>query len=72
MPSIIVRVIRGRTIEQKRELVKRMTDDMVSVFGSVRDSVNIVIEEVEPENSARGGVLRLDRDAGPISSHPGS
>jgi 4-oxalocrotonate tautomerase len=62
MPRIIVQSIVGRTVEQKRELVRRMTEVVVDVYEVAPETVTIYIEEVPPENFARRGVLALDRD----------
>jgi 4-oxalocrotonate tautomerase len=63
MPRIIVEAHRGRTVDQKRELIRRITDDVVEVFGAARDTVSVLIQESELENVGRGGILDLDRQA---------
>jgi len=63
MPRIIVQAHKGRTLDQKRELIKRITDDVVEVFGAARDTVSVLIQESELENVGRGGILDLDRQA---------
>jgi 4-oxalocrotonate tautomerase len=62
MPRIIIQALRGRSLEQKRELARRLTSDVVEVFGVPPDAVTIWIEEGEPENFARGGTLGFDSD----------
>ena len=61
MPRIIVQAISGRTVEQKRELARRLTDVVVDTWGVDPNTVTIRIEEVPPENFARAGVLAADR-----------
>ena len=61
MPRIIVQAISGRTVEQKRELARRITDVVVDCWEVEPDIVTIRIEEVPAENFARAGVLALDR-----------
>jgi 4-oxalocrotonate tautomerase len=61
MPRIIVQAIAGRTVEQKRELVRRITDTVVETWHVDPDIVTIRIEEVPAENFARAGVLAADR-----------
>jgi 4-oxalocrotonate tautomerase len=61
MPRIIIQAFSGRTIEQKRELVRRITDAVVEVFEVDPEIVTIRIEEGEQENFAKGGVLAIDR-----------
>lgn len=61
MPRIIVQSIAGRTVDQKRELARRLTDVVVDVYDVDPATVTIFVEEVPPENFARSGVLALDR-----------
>ena len=64
MPRIIIQSLAGRTVEQKRELVRRLTEAVVDVYRVTPEQVTIFIEEAGPENLAKGGVLELDRRAG--------
>ena len=66
MPRLIVQQIEGRSVEQKRELARRLTDTVVDILGVDPDTVTVFIEEVPPENFARAGVLALDRG----TAHP--
>ena len=61
MPRIIIQAISGRSVEQKRELARRVTDAVVEVWGVDPEIVTIRIEEVPAENFARAGVLAADR-----------
>jgi 4-oxalocrotonate tautomerase len=63
MPRIIVQAIAGRTIEQKRDLARRLTDAVVEAWGVEPQIVTVRIEEVPPENFARAGLLAADRPA---------
>ena len=63
MPRIIIQAIVGRSVEQKRELARRITDTVVEVLDVDPDTVTIRIEEVAPENFARAGLLAADRPA---------
>lgn len=63
MPRITIQAIEGRTLEQKRELVRRITDDVVEVFGARPEGVDIMFQDVSREDTAKAGVLRVDRDA---------
>ncbi|HYH91749.1 MAG TPA: tautomerase family protein [Candidatus Saccharimonadales bacterium] len=67
MPRIIVQAISGRTVEQKRDLAKRLTDAVVEAWGVDPDIVTLRFEEVPPENFARAGQLALDRPKEPAS-----
>ncbi len=61
MPHIQVTMLKGRSTEQKRKLVKRLTDAMVEEAGATRDAVTVALVEVEKEDFARGGTLIADR-----------
>ena len=61
MPRIIVQAITGRTVEQKRDLVRRLTDAVVESWRVDPETVTVRIEEMAPENFARAGLLALDR-----------
>ena len=63
MPIVTVAVYDGRTIDQKREIVKGITDVVARVTGNPAESVHVVIDEVKRENWAIGGVLQPDRPA---------
>ncbi|MEX2548026.1 MAG: 4-oxalocrotonate tautomerase family protein [Chloroflexota bacterium] len=68
MPRLIVQQIEGRSVEQKRELARRLTDTVVDILNVDPETVTVFIEEVPPENFARGGVLAVDRRAGERAS----
>ncbi len=61
MPRIIIQALRGHSVEQKRELARRLTADVVEVFKVNPDAVTIWLDEGEPENYARAGELGIDQ-----------
>jgi 4-oxalocrotonate tautomerase len=61
MPSVQITMLKGRTIEQKRKIVERMTDVLVEEAKTQKDAVVVTIVEVEREDYAHGGVLMADR-----------
>ncbi len=61
MPEVVVYLIEGRTIEQKRGLVKDITDAVVKHTNSPSEAVVVSIVEVKKENKAKGGKLFTDR-----------
>ncbi len=60
MPTINVQLFEGRTLEQKRDFVKAVTDAAVKTLGCTPASVNIIICEVRKEDWATGGKLWSD------------
>lgn len=61
MPELTIEMVEGRTLEQKRELVRRLTEVVVDVCKVDPSSVTIIIHENRREDKAKGGVLFLDR-----------
>ena len=61
MPEIYVHAVKGRTREQKRALVKDITDAVVKNFSVPVDAVVVEIVETEPTLKAKGGVLFSER-----------
>jgi 4-oxalocrotonate tautomerase len=61
MPVVIVELWEGRTVEQKRELVRAITDAMIAHAHVHRDALQVILHEIPRENWARGGVLGVDR-----------
>jgi len=62
MPLVQVTMLEGRSAEQKRKLVARMTDAMVEEAGARREAVVVTIYEVSKESYASGGVLMVDKN----------
>ena len=57
MPEVVVFAIEGRSQEQKRALVKDITDAVVKNFAVPVEAVTVEIVESEPTAKAKGGVL---------------
>ena len=60
MPTIHVQWLNTRTDRQRRELAKRFTKAMVDVVDVSKDIVNVIFDEVDPRNHAKGGVFYSD------------
>ncbi len=61
MPSVSVRAVGVKTLEQKRGLVKDITEAVVKNFGVKPEAVTVDITEVSRENLGVGGKLFIDR-----------
>jgi 4-oxalocrotonate tautomerase len=61
MPEVYVHAIEGRSKEQKRALIKDITDAVVRNFGVTADAVLVEIVESSRDNKAKGGVLFSER-----------
>ena len=64
MPIIRVEMFKGRTREQKRTMVKALTDAMVESTGAKREAVWIVVSDVDKEDWGFGGELGVDKFPG--------
>jgi len=57
MPTIRVEMFEGRTPEQKKNLVKAITQAVVDTLGSKPDSVDIILVDIRKDQWATGGEL---------------
>ena len=60
MPVIQITMSQGRSVEQKRELVKVLTKETARIIGTQEEKIRILIYEVSMENWANAGVLGTD------------
>ncbi|MCL5807174.1 MAG: 2-hydroxymuconate tautomerase family protein [Deltaproteobacteria bacterium] len=60
MPTVIVEADEGRTVEQKRGLVKEITAAVCKNFEVEPQSVTVFIHEGKKENRGKGGKLASD------------
>jgi 4-oxalocrotonate tautomerase len=61
MPEVYVHAVEGRTPEQKRALMKDITDAVVRNFGVSPETVVVTIVESLKVNKARAGVPFTER-----------
>ena len=57
MPEVYVHAVKGRSLDQKRALVKDITHAVVKNFSVAPEVVTVEIVESEPTAKAKGGVL---------------
>ncbi|MCM3026842.1 4-oxalocrotonate tautomerase [Bacillus safensis] len=55
MPIITVTMLEGRTDEQKKALVEKVTDAVIETTGAEAEKVSIIIEEMKKEHFAVAG-----------------
>jgi len=60
MPLVIVEADEGRSIEQKRGLVKDITEAVCKNFAVPPQAVSILLHEGKKENRAHAGKLAVD------------
>jgi len=56
MPIVEITLVEGRSQEQKRALMKEVTDAVVSSVGAPIEAVRVIIREIPPEHFAVGGI----------------
>ena len=61
MPTIRVELLEGRTLEQKRQYAKALTDATVNTLGGSPESVDVVFFDIKRIDWATGGVLWSER-----------
>jgi 4-oxalocrotonate tautomerase len=61
MPTVIIEMLEGRTVEQKALLAKKITDVIVEIFGSSSEAVTVIYHELPKTNLAKGGALFSER-----------
>jgi len=60
MPSVIIQADEGRTVDQKRGLVKDITEAVCKNFAVPPEAVSIIINEGKKENRGKAGKLAID------------
>ena len=65
MPHVQITLLEGRTPEQKRRVVERITQTLVAEIGTNRENISIAFLEVTPACFSLGGMLMLDRKKSP-------
>ncbi len=60
MPILQVEILKGRTVEQKRQMVSKVTDAIAETLSCPKEAVTIIIREIEPEHLGLAGVLKAD------------
>lgn len=57
MPEVVVYMLEGRTLEQKRGLIKDITEAVVKNAGAKADAVTVSLVESPKTAKGKGGVL---------------
>lgn len=61
MPIVQIDMIEGRTIEQKRELVKKVTEVICETANCPAEAVTIVIRDAAKHHISKAGILMSDK-----------
>jgi 4-oxalocrotonate tautomerase len=60
MPTIHIYLYEGRTVDQKRELAKAITDDVVRIAKTTPDAVTVMYHDINKSDTASAGKLASD------------
>ncbi|GBF12494.1 2-hydroxymuconate tautomerase [Tepidibacillus infernus] len=60
MPFVTIELIEGRSPEQKRELVEKITKVVTETVNVPAESVYVFIEDLKKDHFARNGKLVID------------
>lgn len=72
MPTVIIYWSPGRSVQQKAEVIRGITDSLVDHGGARREDVLVIFQDIEPGNAGRGGVvLQPPLIAAPWTPTPG-
>lgn len=62
MPDVHISWLEGRTVEQKRKVVERITQVLAEEAGAKPESTHIVFVDIPHTNFASGGMLVADKN----------
>ncbi|WP_308428154.1 tautomerase family protein [Vreelandella hamiltonii] len=60
MPVVTIAQSPGRTLEQKRELIKKITEAFVDSYNVKPESVTIFLQDYDDQNWGKAGLLHID------------
>ena len=61
MPIARIELIKGRTVDQKRLMAKKITDVVSEIAEVPPDAVDVIFYEIEREDFASSGTLFIDK-----------
>ncbi|AFQ44591.1 2-hydroxymuconate tautomerase [Desulfosporosinus meridiei] len=61
MPIVQIDLLEGRTLDQKRLLVEKVTQAITESTGAPPESISIIIRDMLKENYAKAGKLASDK-----------
>lgn len=60
MPIVQIELLEGRTVEQKRMLVEKVTQAVVESTNAKPENVSVIIRDMPKENYGHAGKLATD------------
>ena len=63
MPIIRIEMFEGRNSEDKRRIIKEVTEGFCRATGANPEAVHVVLQDVSQEDWGRGGISFVDRSS---------
>ncbi len=61
MPHVTIQMLEGRTVEQKRNVCKKVSEVLAEEINVKAENVVVIIEEMKRENFYQNGQLIIDK-----------
>jgi 4-oxalocrotonate tautomerase len=61
MPIVTIELIEGRTVDQKREIAKQITETIKNITNAPEDVIEVIFHDLKKENYSKGGKLFIDK-----------
>ena len=61
MPYVTVKMLPGRSIEQKRALIEKVTDAVSETTNAPKENITVFIEEMDATHYGQAGVMHADK-----------
>jgi len=61
MPIVQIDLLEGRTLDQKRLLVEKVTQAIIESTGAPAENISIILRDMAKENYAKAGKLASDK-----------
>ena len=61
MPIITVQLFPGRTVEQKRDMAKAITDAVVEIAKTTPEATHVIFQDVAQDDWAEAGTLMSEK-----------
>ncbi|WP_102348191.1 2-hydroxymuconate tautomerase [Bacillus sp. Marseille-P3661] len=61
MPYVTVKMLEGRTDDQKRALAEKVTAAVAETTGAPKENIHVIIEEMAKNNHSVAGTLSSDK-----------
>lgn len=71
MPIVDISLLEGRSAEQKRSLMREVTEAVVRTLGVPPQAVRVILREVSAEHWSVGGVPKSEEAPTVKPKHPG-